>query len=123
MVDWIVKSGFASRRSTDGSIWENNILDDNRIRSFAKSISCVEGFQGKSWPRNYSKKDEWKGTEIKWKIAKSKTGSNVTLIHQGLIPELECYEICQAGWNYFLGSLKNYLEYGEGYPYQEERAK
>jgi uncharacterized protein YndB with AHSA1/START domain len=70
-----------------------------------------------------TKKDEWKGTTIKWKIAENEIGSTVTLIHQGLVPALECYEICQAGWGYFLGSLKNYLETGKGYPYKEEAAK
>jgi len=69
------------------------------------------------------RKDEWKGTIIKWKIVANETGSKVTLIHQGLVPALECYEICQARWAYFLGSLKNYLETGKGYPYREVTAE
>jgi len=68
---------------------------------------------------NLSKKDEWKGTTIKWEIVENKNGSKVTLTHQGLVPKLECFEICQTGWNYFLGSLKDYLETGKGYPYKE----
>ena len=70
-----------------------------------------------------TKKDEWKGTTIKWKIAENEIGSKVTLIHQGLVPALECYEICEAGWGYFLGSLKNYLETGRGYPYKQAIAE
>ena len=70
-----------------------------------------------------TKKDEWKGTTIKWIIAENEMGSKVTLIHQGLIPALECYEICHAGWVYFLASLKNYLETGKGHPYKEETTK
>jgi uncharacterized protein YndB with AHSA1/START domain len=66
-----------------------------------------------------TRKDEWKETNIIWKIAGNETESTVTLTHQGLIPSLECYEICQSGWGYFLGSLKNYLETGKGYPYKE----
>ncbi len=68
-------------------------------------------------------KDEWKGTTIKWEISENETGSMVTLTHQGLIPALECYEICHAGWGYFLGSLKNYLETGKGSPFKKETAK
>ena len=68
-------------------------------------------------------KDEWKGTTIKWEIAENKTGSTVTLTHQGLVPALECYEICHAGWGDFLGSLKNYLETGKGSPFDKETAK
>jgi uncharacterized protein YndB with AHSA1/START domain len=68
-------------------------------------------------------KDEWKGTTIKWEIAGHDTGSKVTLTHRGLVPALECYEICQAGWDYFLGNLKNYLETGRGYPFRNQSAK
>lgn len=70
-----------------------------------------------------AKKDEWKGTTIKWQIAENETGSKVTLTHQGLVPALECYEICHTGWGYFLGSLKNYLETGEGHPFRKETAR
>jgi hypothetical protein len=66
-----------------------------------------------------SKKDGWRGTTIKWEIVAIETGSKVTLTHQGLILKLECYDICQAGWNFFLGSLKDYLETGKGNPYKE----
>ncbi len=68
---------------------------------------------------NISIKDEWKGTTIKWEIVDNRTESKVILTHQGLVPKLECFEICQAGWNYFLGSLKDYLETGKGYPFKE----
>ena len=66
-----------------------------------------------------SKKDEWKGTSIKWEMVEIEAGTKITLTHQGLVPALECYNICQAGWGYFLESLKNYLETGKGYPYIE----
>jgi hypothetical protein len=66
------------------------------------------------------KRDEWKGTTIKWQIAENEMGSKVTITHQGLVPALECYEMCEAGWDFFLGSLKSFLETGRGYPYQEK---
>ena len=70
-----------------------------------------------------TRKDEWKGTTIKWEIVENETGSKVTLTHEGLLPALECYEICEAGWGYFLGSLKKYLETGRGYPYKQAIAE
>ena len=66
-----------------------------------------------------TKKDEWKNTTIKWVLAENTTGTKVTLTHQGLVPALECFETCQAGWDYFLESLKEYLETGNGYPYRK----
>ena len=69
--------------------------------------------------KDLKKNDEWKDTAIKWKIVEDGAGTKVTLTHQGLVPALECYKICQAGWDYFLGSLKKYLETGKGVPYKE----
>ena len=69
--------------------------------------------------KDLTKKDEWKDTTIKWEITENETGSKVILTHHGLVPALECFEICQTGWDYFLGSLKKYLETGIGYPYRE----
>ncbi len=36
--------------------------------------------------------------------------------HRGLTPALECFDLCQAGWNRFLPSLKAYAETGQGTP-------
>lgn len=66
-----------------------------------------------------SVKDEWKDTTISWNLSEDESGSKVTFIHEGLLPALECYEICEAGWGYFLQSLKNYLETGAGHPYRD----
>ena len=71
---------------------------------------------------NLAKKDEWKGTTIRWEIIENEADSKLTLIHEGLVPTLECYEICETGWQYFLGSLKNYLETGIGYPFKQSTA-
>ena len=71
---------------------------------------------------NIAKKDEWKGTTIRWEILATNAGSKLMLTHQGLVPELQCYEICQSGWHYFLGSLKGFLETGKGHPYKAAAA-
>lgn len=71
---------------------------------------------------NIAEKDEWKGTTIRWEISATNVGSKLMLIHQGLVPELQCYDICQSGWDYFLGSLKRFLETGKGHPYKATAA-
>lgn len=68
-------------------------------------------------------KDEWGGTTIKWEISEHEAGSRIVFIHEGLVPELECYDICHAGWDYFLGSLKDFLETGSGNPFTDESAE
>lgn len=59
---------------------------------------------------------EWVGSTIKWKLSEK---SNITILnftHQGLIPELVCYDVCEDAWGYFLRSLKAYLETWKGTP-------
>ncbi len=108
-------------------------VGDQLIVRFEKATSWVmtvsEAFPNRSlvWKvaeanhdlEGLSTKDEWNGTTINWTIEEKETGSKITFIHEGLVPALECYEICEAGWGYFLGSLKNYLETGKGNPYKE----
>lgn len=69
-----------------------------------------------------SRNDEWTGTRILWSL----TGidgnrTKLDFTHEGLIESMECWEICDAGWNFFLlESLKPYLEKGEGKPFQHK---
>ena len=67
--------------------------------------------------KELSKKDEWVGTKIKWTISPTESGSKISFIHQGLTPLFECYDACEGGWNYFLDSLKSFLNTGKGTPH------
>jgi uncharacterized protein YndB with AHSA1/START domain len=98
--------------------WEMTVSEAFQDRSLVWKVA-----QANHDLEGITKKDEWKGTTIRWKIVEDETGSKVTLTHQGLVPELECFEICRAGWGHFLGSLKDYLETGKGYPYREATAE
>ncbi len=62
---------------------------------------------------------EWLDTKVLWKITAQGNGSRIEMRHQGLTPELLCYDVCEAGWDmFFLGSLKQYLDTGQGTPHQ-----
>jgi hypothetical protein len=62
-------------------------------------------------------KEEWLNTELVWNFKKNGGDVEVSLLHNGLTPELNCYDICESGWNFFIAtSLKNYLETGQGNP-------
>jgi uncharacterized protein YndB with AHSA1/START domain len=62
---------------------------------------------------------EWVGTRMIWKIEPGSPGSRLTLVHRGLIPQLDCYDIWKEGWDRYAQSLKSYLETGTGSPYQD----
>lgn len=66
-----------------------------------------------------TKTDEWVGTTIRIQLKKNgKLGTDMTFTHEGLVPELQCYSVCEQGWDHFLKtSLKKFLEFGKGQPY------
>ncbi len=49
-------------------------------------------------------KKEWKGTKIIWEISKDKNGTGIEMAHVGLVPSVECYSVCNAGWNNHIGN-------------------
>lgn len=65
-----------------------------------------------------SDKREWVGTSIEWEINSTENGSRVNFLHRGLVPTFECYDMCAGGWEFFLGSFKDYLESGTGQPFK-----
>jgi len=58
---------------------------------------------------------EWTGTEIRFEIAPTADGTEVTFSHVGLTPDVQCYDACSGGWGFFVnGSLKRLITTGEG---------
>ena len=69
-------------------------------------------------------REEWLGTRLVWELEPHDLGTKVIFHHHGLVPELNCYETCEAGWDYFLlGSLSRYLNSGVGHPVGAEAAR
>jgi uncharacterized protein YndB with AHSA1/START domain len=59
---------------------------------------------------------EWVGTTIVFDVAASGDGATLHFRHHGLTPQLECFDMCHAGWTHYLGSLVSYVDAGEGQP-------
>jgi hypothetical protein len=54
---------------------------------------------------------EWEGTKLIWKIQQQENKTKVSFVHEGLMPSLDCYDICERGWDhYFVNGLKHYLD-------------
>lgn len=60
---------------------------------------------------------EWIGTRIIWDITTQNGDTIIQLTHEGLHPELECFDICYSGWQQFTDSLQQYITSGKGNPY------
>ena len=56
---------------------------------------------------------------VEWNLEeKSQNETILNFTHNGLVPELNCYEICWPAWERFVTqSLKSFVESGKGMPH------
>ena len=69
---------------------------------------------------------DWVGTRPTFTITALDGGaSELQFRHYGLTQELDCIEMCTRGWDFFLPSLRRYVEVGQGMPHGsgEDRAR
>lgn len=80
-------------------------------------LDCVDAYHIHEGQSN-TIEQEWKGTSITWRIEPINAKTQIVMQHDGLRPDLECFEICKKGWDFFFcTSLKAYLETGTGSPH------
>lgn len=77
-------------------VWE--CIDSNQI------INGLDGVQ-----------KEWVGTKVHWKLTELSTScTRLDFMHEGLIPEFICFDVCSSAWSDFLQQhLVSYLEFNE----------
>ncbi|HEX4434007.1 MAG TPA: SRPBCC domain-containing protein [Acidimicrobiales bacterium] len=61
---------------------------------------------------------DWDGTTIYFDVAEAGDGAMLYFRHEGLTPELECYDMCFEGWTHYVASLVSYVETGQGQPHR-----
>ena len=67
---------------------------------------------------------DWIGTRPTFSITPvDGDTSELHFRHQGLSEELECIDMCTRSWNYYMTSLRDYLEVGRGKPVREPRGQ
>lgn len=71
---------------------------------------------------NFTKdKTEWIDTKLIFDIVEEGDKTRVQFTHEGLVPEYECYLVCQDAWtSYIQGSLQSLITAGVGKPNPEE---
>ena len=94
------------------SYWKFEIID--LVENERIVWKCIESNQD----HNLKGIDtEWLHSIITWKLTQNNGGTLVKFLHEGLIPSGICYDVCSAGWDFYLvNSLKSYLETGKGFP-------
>ena len=62
---------------------------------------------------------EWNGTDIVFDITDRGGRTEVRFTHAGLVPSVECFDVCSAAWSgYMTGSLRDLITTGKGDPYR-----
>lgn len=59
---------------------------------------------------------QWAGTSVTWQLTPVQNGTKLFFTHDGFAQVDEAYEQTRGNWEYFLDSLKSYLETGRGTP-------
>ena len=71
----------------------------------------------KAWLAFTEDKEEWTGTTVRFEVTPTNAGTEVRFTHEGLVPEVECYDVCRVAWGeYISGSLRSLIETGAGRP-------
>ncbi len=116
---WASSSGSLTASNTmtirfDPTYWTmraTNLVPDECVE-----LECIEAHHiHEGLPESILK--EWEGTTLRWQIQQEGEHTKIMFTHDGLIPSLGCYDVCEAGWDhFFVNSLKSYLDNGEGNP-------
>ena len=65
---------------------------------------------------------EWVNTKLIFDISKEGDQTKVTFTHEGLVPEFECYEVCNDAWSgYISNSLYKLITTGKGEPNPKDK--
>jgi uncharacterized protein YndB with AHSA1/START domain len=65
---------------------------------------------------------DWVGTRIHFALRPGETGGTVLdFRHEGLTPQLECFDQCRQGWDFYLPSLHDLVDAGAGRPGDRHR--
>jgi hypothetical protein len=66
-------------------------------------------------------KNEWINTKLIFDISDENGRTKVQFTHEGLVPEYECYNVCNDAWTgYIQGSLQSLITTGKGKPNPKE---
>lgn len=64
----------------------------------------------------FKDKKEWNNTEVVFELSNEAGKTKIDFTHIGLVPEIECYDACEKGWNGHLTTLAKLINEDKGLP-------
>jgi hypothetical protein len=64
----------------------------------------------------FQDKKEWNNTEVVFELLEENDKTKIDFTHVGLVPEAECYNVCEKGWNGHINTLVKFINEGKGLP-------
>ena len=65
----------------------------------------------------FTDKKEWNNTQVVFDITSEGKSTKIDFTHIGLVPGLECYDVCEKGWDgHVTKSLSSFINEGKGNP-------
>ena len=124
--DWWSKNyeGSASKVNDQFTVRFGNTFKTMRIESIEPNKEVVwrcidQHLEMPEGMEQLNNKREWVGNKLIWSIESRNLGTDLKLIHEGLTPEVECWGVCEQGWDQSLQSLKSLLSSGKGSPFEQ----
>lgn len=130
-IDATPENIFHALTTSDGIAgwWSNHVIAEPKVGSltevrfenggvFHMEITNLEVGRKVYWSVKLSPHD-WEGSTITWDLTPTSQGTKLHFGQHNLFVGPTGYSIEEgsAGWDYFLASLKSYLETGKGTPY------
>jgi len=64
----------------------------------------------------FKDKKEWNNTEVVFELSQENGKTKIDFTHVGLVPGIECYDVCEKGWDGHINTLGNFINEGKGLP-------
>ena len=62
----------------------------------------------------FNDEKEWNNTEVVFELSKENGKTKIDFTHIGLVPEVECYDVCEKGWDgHITESLVKFINEGK----------
>ena len=64
----------------------------------------------------FQDKKELNNTEVVFELSEENGKTKIDFTHAGLVPEIECYDVCEKGWNGHINNLTKCMNEGKKLP-------